>query len=32
MKYAVLILKEGDTDNSPRNEWVVEAKDKRGSR
>lgn len=28
MKYAVLILEECDTDDSPRNEWVVEAKDK----
>lgn len=28
MKYAVLILEECDTDDSPRNEWVVEAKDR----
>ena len=28
MKYAVLILEECDYDDSPRNEWVVEAKDR----
>ena len=28
MKYAVLILREGETDDSPRNEIVVEAKSK----
>ena len=28
MKYAVLILEKCETDDSPRNEWVVEAKDK----
>lgn len=31
MKYAVLILREGETDDSPRNEWVVEAKDKQSA-
>ncbi len=31
MKYAVLILKEGETDDSPHNEWVVEAKDKQSA-
>ena len=31
MKYAVLILKEGDTDNSPRNELVVEAETREGA-
>ena len=28
MKYAVLILKESETDDSPRNEYVVEAEDR----
>ncbi len=31
MKYAVLFLTECDTDDSPRNEWVVEAKDKQSA-
>ncbi len=31
MKYAVLILREGETDDSPRSEYVVEAKDKQSA-
>ena len=31
MKFAVLILSDGDTDDSPRNEYVVEAEDRSGA-
>lgn len=31
MKYAVLILKNGETDDSPRNEYVVEAEYRNGA-
>ncbi len=31
MKFAVLILRDGETDDSPRNEWVVEAEGRDGA-
>ena len=31
MKFAVLILRDGETDDSPRNEFVVEAEDRSGA-